>query len=161
METLSVLEHYRRDQSREVSRVLGLGALFVAAGALVVGYGLHLRHGHLAGAEAVIAVGVLVVGLGPISTIVRMQRLLCDEQYLAVLRQGLLYQENEAITHIAWDEVVAIRRDPACDRVVIERRAGVPVVVAFAFAGTSATELARHLEHLRIKAGMNLLGRPS
>jgi len=156
---LTVLEHYRRSQRREVTRILSVGALFVSIGALIVGYGLHLRHGHQAGAEGVIAFGVAFVGVGPISTIIRMQRLLSDEQFLAVLRSGLLYQVNDSATEIAWDDVLAIRCDRERDQVVIDRKTGDSVVVAFGFDGTTASALARHLEHLRIKAGMNLLGR--
>lgn len=150
-----VLAHWRLDQRRGFTRVLGQGALLVAIGCAVVGLGLFFRARGVG--RWAIPLGVFVVATGPLRAILGMHRLLTVETYLAVRADALVWQAATGpAIELAWDALRAIGWDAARAAIVVERREGEPLVLTERFDGVAAPELARRLEQVRKRAALGL-----
>jgi len=150
-----ILAHWRLDQRRGFTRVLGQGALLVAIGCAVVGAGLFFRArgvGHWA-----IPLGVFIVAAGPLRAIIGMHRLLVVETYLAVRADALVWSAGTgAPLELPWDALRAVAWDEARAAVVVEPREGEPLLLAQRFDGVTGPELARRLEQVRKRAALGL-----
>jgi hypothetical protein len=151
-----VLAHWRLDHRRGFVRVLGQGALFVTIGSAITGAGLFFR---ATGGVArwAIPLGVLIVACGPLRAILGMHRLLVEETYLAARADALVWQLGGAPPiELAWDDLVRVSWDGARRAVVVERRAGEPLILPQRFDGVDGPELARRLEQVRKRAALGL-----
>lgn len=122
----------------------------------------------LAGVERSLAADVVgwVLGgacllSGPIYLMVRLQRILGPDIYLAVYPGGVVWRGGEAEERfVAWEHIAAIAPREAAEGVVegivIDDERGERLVVGCAFTDIDSRTLARVLDELRTKALMGL-----
>lgn len=152
-----VLEYFRRDESAGFRRLFLRGGLLVIAGILCVVYA-ELHRGTRAFVWLLPA-GVLTVASGPLSAILGLRRLLEDESYVAVRRDGIvLARPSSPPLLLPWDEVARVGFDARAGLAEIERTDGrAKEAIDMRLGGIDGRELARRLEAYRRRASFGLL----
>lgn len=152
-----ILEYFRRDESGRFRRLFLRGALLVLAGiACVIFAELHR------GTRTflwLLPAGVLTVASGPLSAILGLRRLLAEESYVAVRRDGIvLARAASQVAVIEWEHVARIGFDARAGFAVIERADGQPAVpIDMRLGELDGKELAKRLEAYRRRASFGLL----
>ena len=141
-------------------RVLVAGPALLSLGGLVVAVSFATRAPHDVRAVAAV-VGLALVAGGASLTLAGMFHLLRDDAYLAIRTDGVLFHSSSAETLVVWSELARARWDEARGELVLERRAGEPLVVARRFARIAGVALAEEVERARRRASMGMLDRQS
>ena len=103
--------------------------------------------------------GVLTVASGPLTTILGLRRLLVQESYVAVRRDGIVLARGASPTLVVdWDEVAKIAFDARAGFAVIERTGGrEPLMIDMRLGEIDGRELAKRLDAYRRRASFGLL----
>ncbi len=153
-----ILEYFRRDETGRFRRLFLRGALLVMIGIVCVVFA-ELHRGTRTFVWLLPA-GVLTVASGPLSAILGLRRLLAEESYVAVRRDGIVLARaaSEALV-VEWDHVAKVAFDERAGFAVIERTgAAEAVVIDMRLGEIDGKELAKRLEAYRRRAHFGLLG---
>lgn len=156
-EKSALLEWYRADATAAVVRVVVLGSALVMCGVVCVGLCLSGAGGGQVVNVLLGVVGALCTLAGPGVTILGFQRVLSQDVYLAVRREGLAFHDGGTEQRVSWDDLVEARSEGDPPRLTLVRRAEAPLHLPVRFDGVDAPELARRLNQVRRRALMNLL----
>jgi hypothetical protein len=97
---------------------------------------------------------------GPIYLMVRLQRILAPDIYLAVHRGGVSWHDEADNRFVAWDQIREVRAREGSAGIVLELDGQEDLVVAEAFVDVTSAELAELLTELLQKALLGLPVRP-
>lgn len=153
-----ILEYFRRDETDGFKRLFLRGALLVMAGiACVIFAELHRASRTFIW---LLPTGVLTVASGPLTALLGLRRLLAEECYVAVRRDGVVLARPAAPPLlVAWDAVAKVRFDARSGLAVIERTGGAPPLpIDVRLGEVDGKELAKRLEAYRRRAHFGLLG---
>ncbi|MGE0784609.1 MAG: hypothetical protein AB7S26_02900 [Sandaracinaceae bacterium] len=171
-----IVDHFRVDTSRELFTGLAIGAVLMTLGSFVIGAALaaDLRAGgHALGLAheaaltsgvpgrgplglAMIGLGLLLIAIGGGGAILRLNRGLRDERYLALRTDGAYLRLGERRELLCWEDTEAVRFEPGRG-VVFTQHDGEEWVVAERFGGLDGPALARRAAEVRRKALFGLL----
>ncbi|MBK8170921.1 MAG: hypothetical protein IPK60_11340 [Sandaracinaceae bacterium] len=154
-----IVEWYRVDQSKQVVRVLMIAAPVLLIGCLCVAFAWTATHrpAFMRGIAGVIG-AVFNVG-GPLYAILGLKQILMQDSYIALRTDGVTLREDHVETTLRWDDIDEVR----CHGYAVEflKRDGTTMAITQRFAGITASELAKRVEHVRKRAafGMPVLER--
>jgi hypothetical protein len=151
-----IIEYYRADAWPAMRRVLVAGPVVLTLGALVIAFSFLTRPPHAVRLEAG-AFGFVLIAAGALATAVGMQRILRDELFLALRSDGVVIQSPAGETLVGWDDLRAARWEADRAALVLERRAGDPIVLSRPFSRIAGRALAERILAVKRKAAMNLL----
>lgn len=97
---------------------------------------------------------------GPIYLIVKLQRILAPDIYLAVYRGGVSWHDEADNRFVAWEQIQTIRARDGGAGIVVELDGEDDLVVAETFVDVTSAELAELLTELLQKALLGLPVRP-
>lgn len=175
-----MLDAYRVDVSRALSRVLGLAAALVLVGSMATGAALVLAR--LEGVPITVgrrpdvaiatqaqpsvapsasplglgALGLLFVLGGAATAIVGLRRVLREERYLLLRSDGALFVQGRRRRLVKWQDVEDVRHEGR--ELVFLCHDGRALSIEERYGGVSLPELARRAALLRRKALFGLLG---
>lgn len=183
-----IVEHYRLDATRSLSRALGLGSLVITLGALAMAVAILLPRLDsrpdlpIASARAAIfrlnevnadgtpvtsrttgwelalgLLGLLSIAGGAGVAIVGLRRVMSEESYLALRTDGAYFRHAGERSLLPWDEVEAVRWDPASRAIHFVRHDGSAWSRPERYAGIDGSELAKRAAEVRRKALFGLL----
>jgi|GEM_PF-2888927 len=94
---------------------------------------------------------------GPIYLMIKLQRVLSPEIYIAVHRGGILWHRDDDHRFLAWEQIRGIRAREEAPGIVVATDDGAELVIDEEFIDVTSAQLAELLEELLQKA---LLGLP-
>lgn len=175
-----MLDAYRVDVSRALSRVLGLAAALVLIGSMITGTALVMARlegvpialgrranvGLVSQAQHRIspsasplglgALGLLVVLGGAATAIVGLRRVLREERYLLLRSDGAVFVQGRRRRLVKWQDVEDVRHHEGRE-LVFHCHDGRELSIEERYGGVSLPELARRAASLRRKALFGLL----
>jgi len=151
---------FRPDVRRPVFRAWLKAFLFISAAMLFLAVPLGLAEV----SPGIRIIGTLVGGAclvaGPIYLLVKLQRILGPEIFLAIHTTGLRWCDEGEDRRIPWTAIDALLLEEDPPRVVVTVDGGPPLVLREAFLDIEPASLLKLLEDLRMKALMGLPVRP-
>jgi len=150
-----IVEWYRVDVTRRVVQRLAVGAGCMIVGMLAVS---RLVMGAGAGSLVWGLLGIVVVIGGGCYAVIGLQRILGEEQYVALRVDGVLLVDGDARRYRRWEEIDDVRHDRAFDAVVLVS-GDEEWSLAERFAGIANADLARAAASVRRKALFGLFRR--
>ncbi len=153
---IRILEWYRADTSARVRRVLVVAPALMTSSGVVIGLSF-LTHQPEHTRTMAAAIGFAMVAGSALFTAAAMQRILREDGSLSLRTDGVSVHSAGHETFVAWTDLEGARWDEAAKALVLERRGGPAVTVAWSPARISGPALAERIERDRRKAAMGLL----
>ncbi|HJL18638.1 MAG TPA: hypothetical protein RMH99_23455 [Sandaracinaceae bacterium LLY-WYZ-13_1] len=149
----------RSDAERPVhARAMRMG---VGDGVVRVGQvtedGAPVRRGSMWWELGLGALGIASICAGGGVAIVRLNRVLREERYLALRTDGAYFQAGDERALVKWEDVATVRWDEPSAAVLFERHDGEPWRRAERYAGIDGPGLAKRAAEVRRKALFGLL----
>ena len=146
-----VIEWFRLERGRQLSRILLVGAPLVLLGDVCAGVALSFDWLGGAWQTAILALGIAATAAGPGYVIWKLRDLWGEDHFIALRTRGVQYVAAEENWFESWDDVSEIDLDEAGE-VRLELKSGATKRVHGPFAGATSTDLAGKLRTVRRKA---------
>lgn len=153
----SVIEWYRLDESRRLTRVLVLGALLLLTGAISAAVALGAARVPAEMRTVLGFIGGIFTAAGPLSVIIRLQMAMRKDDYLMLRADGLLSHVESARFFLPWDTMDHVSYDEASNVIEVHMRNEDVYRLRDRFCGIGPRELAKRLDMVRRKAIWNLI----
>lgn len=142
-----LVEWYRVDDSRRITRVLALAALLMLLGCLGVVFGIRATHRPEFVRAVLGTLGFACVLSGGLRAIFGLRGLLLEDAYLALQTDALVFHEGARHVEIDWDSLEAVT--PVPGGVALVTKDGESLDLVRTFAGVTPGELAKRITHVR------------
>jgi hypothetical protein len=150
-----IVEWYRVDVTRRVVRRLAAGSACMIVGMLAVS---RLVMGAGVGSLGWGLVGIVTVIVGGCYAVIGLQRILGEEQYVALRVDGVLVVDGDDHRYRKWEDIDDVRHDREGDAVVLVS-GDEEWSLGESFAGIANVDLARSAAAVRRKALFGLFER--
>ena len=148
------VEFYRRDLGSISRKILIPAAIMVFFGAPAVCFGLAVK-GSNASHFAIGIPGVIILVGGLLLGFLGMARLVGEEAYVGVVKDGLVVRSKTAESFYAWSDLCAVKSEASA--LLLTRTSDEnPIRIEGRFGGLSPNALAERLEDWRRKSGWQL-----
>ena len=146
-----VVEWFRLERSRELTRILLIGAPLVLIGDVCAGIALSLDWLGTGWQTVILVLGIIATAAGPGYVIWKLRHLWDEDHFIALGTRGLRYEGPHDAWFVTWDEVSEVRMTDDGE-VWLDLNDERTKAITGPFAGTTAAELAAKLKTVRRKA---------